>query len=184
VPATEPPRERYHVVAANGSLKRVLVANVSSVRLCRYASRSSSSPGSSGSRGLPLLLGFSPTFWMMAAGWVECCAAFAILVFRIGAQAAALPLLTVALAAVPLFGPVDAVGHAPFLVALLILAATPRNRIAPAGQWAPRLAQHGTRVAALTLVAVISLFMLYVGMHGLRNTDGIEQARTTAINRS
>jgi hypothetical protein len=68
--------------------------------------------------------GMSSPFIMAAAGWVEFCAAYALVFGRVGTQVAAWVLLIPFLAAIPVFGPVDAIGHAPIIVVLLILGVT------------------------------------------------------------
>lgn len=112
-----------------------------------------------------LLMGLTPQFWLMSAGWIEFSAAFALVALRVGAQVAAVVLFGLVLSAIPLFGPVDGIGHAPFLVALFVLAATPRNRVVPRGQWASTVFKHGAVTAALAIASSFTLYMVYVGMH-------------------
>lgn len=112
-----------------------------------------------------LLMGLSPQFWLMSAGWIEFSAAFALVALRVGAQVAAVLLFGLVLSAIPMFGPVDGIGHAPFLVALFVLAATPRNRVVPRGQWASTVLKHGAVTAAYAIACSATLYMVYVGMH-------------------
>ncbi len=78
--------------------------------------------------GKALLMGLAPDVFMQCAGFVEFCLAFVVLVGDLAARVAALLLVAVFVAAIPMFGAVDAVGHAPFMLALLVLAAQP-NRL-------------------------------------------------------
>jgi len=78
--------------------------------------------------GKTLLMGLAPDVFMQCAGFVEFCLAFVVLVGDVAARVAALLLVAVFVAAIPMFGAVDAVGHAPFMLALLVLAAQP-NRL-------------------------------------------------------
>lgn len=66
----------------------------------------------------------SSQFIMASAGWVEFCAAYALIFGRVGTQVAAWVLLLPFVAAIPVFGVVDAIGHAPIIVVLLILGVT------------------------------------------------------------
>lgn len=75
-------------------------------------------------------LGFSSHFFMVAAGHIEFCAAFALAFGRFIPQIAALVLLIPFVGAIPAFGSLDAIGHAPIIVVLLILATT-RTRVKP-----------------------------------------------------
>jgi hypothetical protein len=72
--------------------------------------------------------GLSQLAFMFLCGFVEFCAAYALVFGRQAVQWAALFLLVPFLAAVPIFGAVDAVGHAPIIVVLAMLAIT-RNRL-------------------------------------------------------
>jgi uncharacterized membrane protein YphA (DoxX/SURF4 family) len=79
--------------------------------------------------------GISPPFFMAAAGWVEFCAAYALVFGRLGAQAAAWVLLVPFVAAIPFFGALDAIGHAPIILVLVVLGST-RTRLPVALQGA------------------------------------------------
>ena len=76
-----------------------------------------------------LLLGQSPQFVATAAGFVEVALAFLVLFGRVSAQVAAATLLLLISSAIPLAGPIDAIGHLPMLFSLLVLAGT-GNRVA------------------------------------------------------
>ena len=75
-----------------------------------------------------LTMGLDLGFFVMAAGFVEFCLAFLLLFGRVSSQVAALAFLLVMSAAIPLVGMLDAVGHAPLLVVLLIFCCV-QNRI-------------------------------------------------------
>lgn len=86
--------------------------------------------------GRALLMGLSPDFFMQAAGFVEFSLAFAVLVGGVAGRAACAVLAAVVIAAVPMFGAIDAVGHAPFVLALAAVAVLPhprRGHARPAG---------------------------------------------------
>jgi len=75
-----------------------------------------------------ITMGIDTPFFVMAAGFVEFCLAFLLLFGRVSSQVSALILLVVRVSAIPLVGALDAVGHAPLLVALIIFTAV-QNRI-------------------------------------------------------
>jgi hypothetical protein len=79
--------------------------------------------------GKALLMGLSPDFFMQAAGFVEFCLAFVVVIGATAARVASALLALLMAAAIPMFGGVDAVGHAPFLLVLGLLAAS-RNPLA------------------------------------------------------
>lgn len=68
-----------------------------------------------------LTMGFNPEFFMRAAGVVEFSLAFALLLTPLVRRVAAAVLCCLFLAAVPEFGKVDAIGHAPIIVILLAI---------------------------------------------------------------
>jgi uncharacterized membrane protein YphA (DoxX/SURF4 family) len=75
-----------------------------------------------------ILMGFSPRFVVMVAGYVEFCLAFILIFGRLSSQVAPAVLLLLMVSAIPMVGMVDAIGHLPILIVLLLLTAT-RNRI-------------------------------------------------------
>ncbi len=75
-----------------------------------------------------LRAGFSASFFVMAAGCVEFCAAYALVFGRVSVQLAAGILLIPFVAAVAVFGELDAIGHAPIVAVLVVLGVT-RNRV-------------------------------------------------------
>lgn len=74
---------------------------------------------------------FSSAFFMAAAGWVEFCAAYALVFGRLGTQLAAWCLLVPFIAAIPVFGTLDAIGHASIVVVLVMLGLTRTRLPAP-----------------------------------------------------
>ena len=72
-------------------------------------------------------LGFNPEFYMVAAGFVEFCAAYLLITGLLSARFAALMLLTMFVSAIVPFGRIDAVGHAVIIVVLLLLAFSNNN---------------------------------------------------------
>lgn len=68
--------------------------------------------------------GLDDKTFMYLCGFVEFCAAYALVFGRQITQWAAAFLLIPFVAAIPVFGPVDAIGHAPIIVVLLILGGT------------------------------------------------------------
>lgn len=69
-----------------------------------------------------LTFGFSPEFYMIAAGFVEFCAAYLLITGRFASRAAAVVLLAFFFAAIIPFGLIDAVGHSGIIVVLVVLA--------------------------------------------------------------
>jgi hypothetical protein len=75
-----------------------------------------------------LTMGMDLPFLVMAAGFVEFSLAFLLLFGRLSSQVSALVFLIIMAAAIPVVGMLDAVGHAPLLVVLLIFTGV-QNRI-------------------------------------------------------
>jgi len=69
-----------------------------------------------------LTFGFSPEFYMIAAGFVEFCAAYLLIAGRFASRAAAVLLLAFFISAIIPFGMIDAVGHSGIIAVLLVLA--------------------------------------------------------------
>lgn len=91
----------------------------------------------------------SSSAFMAAAGWIEFCAAFALVYGRLGVQVAAWVLLVPFLAAIAAFGPLDAVGHAPIIIVLVVLGLT-RSRL-------PRIAQRQRPLDTATCCTLAAL---------------------------
>ena len=64
-------------------------------------------------------LGFNPEFYMRAAGMVEFTLSFALILTPLVRRSAAIILCTMFIAAVPEFGKIDAIGHAPIIAVML-----------------------------------------------------------------
>ncbi len=69
-----------------------------------------------------MALGFNPEFYMVAAGFVEFCAAYLLITGFLSARFAALGLLILFVIAILPFGRIDAVGHSVIIIVLLLLA--------------------------------------------------------------
>lgn len=68
-----------------------------------------------------MTFGFNPEFYMVAAGFVEFCAAWLLITGLLSARAAALVLLAMFVSAIVPFGTVDAVGHLLIIVVMVML---------------------------------------------------------------
>ncbi|HEX6136353.1 MAG TPA: hypothetical protein VF059_01750 [Casimicrobiaceae bacterium] len=68
-----------------------------------------------------LAFGFNPELYMVAAGFVEFCAAYLLITGQLAARFAALGLLLLFLIAIVPFGRIDAVGHLVIIVVLSLL---------------------------------------------------------------
>jgi uncharacterized membrane protein YphA (DoxX/SURF4 family) len=112
----------------------------------------------------------APEFFTLAAGFVEFCAAYALVFGRLGSQVAAGLLLVPFIAAIPLFGEVDAIGHAPILVVLAVLTVT-RNRLPQWVQGKVGWPAAGLRGAQAT-VAALAVIGLYGGLQALAYAPG------------
>jgi uncharacterized membrane protein YphA (DoxX/SURF4 family) len=109
-----------------------------------------------------LLMGMDPAFVVMAAGFVEVALAFLVLFGGVSSQVAAAVLMGLMLAAIPVAGMVDGVGHMPMVVGLFILATT-RSRIADC---LPQVsAPVGTTLSGTYFIAVPGLVGLYYLVH-------------------
>jgi hypothetical protein len=112
-----------------------------------------------------MALGFNPEFYMVAAGFVEFCAAYLLITGFLSARLAALALLILFVVAILPFGRIDAVGHSVIIIVLLLLTLSHN----PMGA---RLdVRHGIAATAtvhagaffMTLLLFISLY--YAGYH-------------------
>jgi hypothetical protein len=68
-----------------------------------------------------MTFGFNPEFYMVAAGFVEFCAAYLLITGLLSARFAAASLLIMFLSAIVPFGRMDAIGHSVIIVVLLLL---------------------------------------------------------------
>jgi len=111
----------------------------------------------------PLRMGLSPDVFMQGAGFVEFGLAFVVLAGGLAARVAALALVGVFLAAIPMFGAIDAVGHAPFMLALLVLAARPNPLARHFAR--PTPAAQGARWAGAFAALLCGLPLAYRAAH-------------------
>lgn len=112
-----------------------------------------------------LSLGFDPEFYMIAAGFVEFCAAFLLLTGSVAARVAAFVLLLMFLSAIVPFGVIDAIGHSVIIVVLMLLIFSDNK-----GAKYFSVEGSGARTAALQtgyFFGALLLFFLvyYVGYH-------------------
>lgn len=114
--------------------------------------------------GRALLMGFTPDFFLQAAGLVEFCLAFVVVVGGTAARVACGVLAAMMLAAIPMFGAVDAIGHAPFLL-VLALVGTTDNPLARVVGASGRPARQGLRWAALFGATLAGLPRAYEAGH-------------------
>lgn len=68
-----------------------------------------------------MTFGFSPEFYMVAAGFVEFCGAWLLITGLLSARAAALVLLAMFVSAIVPFGTIDAIGHLLIIVVMVML---------------------------------------------------------------
>ncbi len=102
--------------------------------------------------------GFSPPFYMCAAGFVEFSLAFAMLWTPLVRRSAAVVLLAMFIGAIGPFGKIDAIGHAPIIVVLLAVAVDDR----------PREARKPVALAPVVYCAALACTIaFYYGMHVL-----------------
>lgn len=112
-----------------------------------------------------MTLGFNPEFYMVAAGFVEFCAAYLLITGMLSARFAALTLLAMFLSAIVPFGQLDAVGHSVIIVVLALLALAD-NRVAP--QFEVRgsaIATAMLHTAAFFGVLILSIGVYYAGYY-------------------
>lgn len=115
-------------------------------------------------QSMPVLsLGVSPEAAMYMYGFGELALSFALLLFGVGSQIAAISLLLVFVLAVLPFGWVDFVGHSGIVVALALLGLTkPRLHLLRA-----TALRNGFLHGGAFSVAVMGLWGLYVGLHAV-----------------
>jgi hypothetical protein len=108
-------------------------------------------------------------FFMYTAGWIEFCAAYALLFGRRGTQIAAWVLLIPMLTAITYFGTVDAVGHMPVILCLIILGITPTTMPA----WAQTRTGHlfCFRRATACVLSAVAMLTVYRGLHAAVYVD-------------
>jgi hypothetical protein len=112
-----------------------------------------------------MTLGFNPEFYMVAAGFVEFCAAYLLITGLLSARFAALGLLVLFVLAILPFGRIDAVGHSVIIVVLLMLVLsdnTVGKRFDVARSVAATASYHAS---AFLLTLVVFMVVYYAGYH-------------------
>jgi hypothetical protein len=102
-----------------------------------------------------MAMGYSPPFYMKAAGIVEFSLAFALLGTPLMRRTAAIILTSMFTAAIFEFGKVDAIGHAPIIVILLAIASDNR----------PGRARSTVLMPAGYLASLVAVISCYYGIH-------------------
>src|SRR5205823_6335129 len=109
-----------------------------------------------------MTLGFDPEFYMIAAGFVEFCAAFLLLTGSLAGRAAALLLLMMFASAIVPFGVIDAIGHSVIIVVLALLIFSD-NHVARRFNIQGSHALTATLHTGVFLGALLLFFLLYYG---------------------
>lgn len=123
-------------------------------------------------------MGLDLSFFVMSAGMVEFCLALLLVLGRLSSQVASLILLVLMVSAIPLVGVIDAIGHAPLMIVLLIFSAS-QNRIGYRTEAARRGADLGH---VLTFALAVPGFIgLYVLTHALAYPSNGEWQRTGTL---
>jgi uncharacterized membrane protein YphA (DoxX/SURF4 family) len=112
-----------------------------------------------------LAFGLNSEFYMIAAGFVEFCAAFLLITGMLSARVSALVLLFFFVSAIFFFGVLDAIGHSVIII-LLVLLSLSRNPLAE------RMAVRGPSSTAvvhtvLFFLALLFFIGIYCGGHYL-----------------
>lgn len=110
-----------------------------------------------------LSLGTTPEAAMYMYGFGEVALSFALMLFGIGSQVAALVLLIVFVVAIPPFGWVDLVGHSGIVVTLVILTLTRSRAPMMLASWTRNAMVH----AGAFFAVLVGLGLAYVGLHHL-----------------
>jgi uncharacterized membrane protein len=108
-----------------------------------------------------LSLGVTPETAMFMYGFGEVALSFALLLFGVGSQIAAALLFLVFVAAVPLFGWVDLVGHSGIIVALAVLIATHSRSLLHVACPYLNATLHGVSFSAVVAVLGAGYFDLH-----------------------
>lgn len=131
-------------------------------------------------------MGIDTQFFVMSAGFVEFCLAFLLLFGRLSSQVCALVFLVIMCAAIPLVGTMDAVGHAPLLIALIIFTAI-QNRIGYPTRENQRWIDAGHVISfAISVPGVIGLYyfghmLAYPQLGNLQTTEALVSAGLVAL---
>jgi hypothetical protein len=113
--------------------------------------------------GKALTMGLPVDFFMQACGFIEFCLSFVVMIGSVAARVAALAINVVFVAAMPMFGMVDVIGHTPFMLALIVVARSP-NLFAPLFGVATLRAQ-GLRWGGCFAAALAGLPAVYFVTH-------------------
>lgn len=113
-----------------------------------------------------ITFGFSPELYMVAAGFVEFCAAFLLITGALSGRAAAALLLVFFLSAIATFGRVDALGHAVIIVVLVMLVLG-GNSVAPRFDVRSGLVITATTHTAMFFGFLVAFVAMYYGGHYL-----------------
>jgi len=113
-----------------------------------------------------LAFGFDPEFYMIAAGFVEFCAAFLLVAGSVAARAAAFLLLMMFASAIVPFGMIDAIGHSVIIVVLILLVFSD-NRVAEVFSIRRSSALTATFHTSAFFGALLLFFLLYYGSYYL-----------------
>jgi len=109
-----------------------------------------------------IALGFEPEFYMVAAGFVEYCAAFLLITGNLAARVAAAILLALFISAIVPFGVIDAIGHLVIIVVLVLLIFTD-NSVARRFDWQGSNAIRATVHTALFFGSLLLFVVAYYG---------------------
>jgi hypothetical protein len=113
-----------------------------------------------------MTLGLNPEFYMVAAGFVEFCAAYLLITGLLSARFAALGLLVLFVIAILPFGQIDAVGHSVIIVVLLMLALS-NNAVAKRLDMVESPAAAATYHASAFFVTLMLFVIVYYGSYYL-----------------
>ncbi|SRR6266581_2641838 len=113
-----------------------------------------------------LTMGFNPEFFLVAAGFVEVCAAFLMIAGLLAARAAAALLLAFMITGVIVFGMVDAIGHLLIMVPLVMIILSRNSYGMQLALPTRPLLMAGGQMAAF-YVTLLGLVGAYYGGHYL-----------------
>jgi hypothetical protein len=118
-----------------------------------------------------LLMGFDEEFYMRAAGVVEFALSFALVLTPLMQRTSALILLGAFVSAISSFGKIDAIGHAPIIVAMIAIIADNRGlpqRVRGTKVFADGALWKGLGLVPAGFVAALSIFLAsYYVMHSV-----------------
>ncbi|MEO5784552.1 MAG: hypothetical protein ABIS17_03465 [Casimicrobiaceae bacterium] len=112
----------------------------------------------------------NPELYMVAAGFVEFCAAYLLLTGMLAARMAALVLLVFFVGAIIPFGTVDAIGHSVIIVVLSVLVLS-NNTVAPRLAWQRSDAMTATLHTSMFFGILLLFMVLYYGGYYLSSHE-------------